>query len=167
MPEVDIEHALKMYAAQSCYDPAEGRAPMSGSIWDDTPERREYMRTTTDAWFGLSENTVPYIGPTGIGEHSFGSMNDDEQWSPKYRLDPDLSGIADVNWRRLYGSHRPEELDTEVVETDWSGATGPPYGARYHRPDTPGWDRDDRASHEPDRGWDSYENHGLPLGMPT
>ena len=115
MPEVDIEHALKLYAAQSCYDPAEGRAPMSGSIWDDTPERREYMRTTTDAWFGLSENTVPYIGPTGIGEHSFGSMNDDEQWSPKYRLDPDLSGIADVNWRRLYGSHRPEELDTEVV----------------------------------------------------
>ena len=167
MPEVDIEHALKMYAAQSCYDPAEGRAPMSGSIWDDTPERREYMRTTTDAWFGLSENTVPYIGPTGIGKHSFGSMNDDEQWSPKYRLDPDLSGIADVNWRRLYGSHRPEELDTEVVETDWSGATGPPYGARYHRPDTPGWDRDDRASHEPDRGWDLYENHGLPLGMPT
>ena len=54
-----------------------------------------------------------------------------------------------------------------MVETDWSGATGPPYGARYHRPDTPGWDRDDRAAHEPDRGWDLYENHGLPLGMPT
>ena len=84
-------------------------------------------------------------------------------------------GRADIAGSQVYDEKQvlqaqlrvAEELDTEVVETDWSGATGPPYGARYHRPDTPGWDRDDRASHEPDRGWDLYENHGLPLGMPT
>ena len=159
MPEVDIEHALKMYAAQSCYDLAEGRAPMSGSIWDDTPERREYMRTTTDAWFGLSENTVPYIGPTGIGEHSFGSMNDDEQWSPV------PAGPRPLRHRRRQLAPPLRIAPTPRSSTPrWSRPTGAARPGRRMARATTGRtrrvERDDRASHEPDRGWDLYENHG-------
>ena len=111
---------------------------------------------------------------SGVGYpyDSFGSKNDDEQWSPKYRLEPDLSGVADFNWRRFYGPHRPEELDAEFVDTDWSGATGPPYDHRHHVADTPGWREDwpydpGDDPHEPDRGWELYEGQGIPVGMPT